>query len=170
MLISALCDYYTVLSENHKLKEAGYADCDISYFILLTSDGRLARFRDNRIERTIKDKKGKEKNYPCAAGGSAFRRDLGQRQSAQILSRCVPDIFSDWNIKQIKAQAENIFQRKQKAEQTSRENGLSCSTRASARKSCVILVQCLRLWRKLMHNLPGNGIRKRKQKIRFYWE
>ncbi len=61
MLISALCDYYTVLSENHKLKEAGYADCDISYFILLTSDGRLAGFRDNRIERTIKDKKGKEK-------------------------------------------------------------------------------------------------------------
>ncbi|MGI6117249.1 MAG: type I-C CRISPR-associated protein Cas8c/Csd1 [Bilifractor sp.] len=56
MLIQALNDYYSVLESKGKLKEEGYASCDIGYLIRLTEDGKFTGFVDNHREEHIKKK------------------------------------------------------------------------------------------------------------------
>ena len=63
MLINALCEY----ADKQKSKAGansipeGWAEQDIHYRIMLTSDGDIASIVDKRIEERKVDKKGKEK-------------------------------------------------------------------------------------------------------------
>ncbi len=61
MLISALNDYYGVLTTNNKIKEEGYSEQGISYVIVLRNDGTISYIRDIRRSKEITLKKGKTK-------------------------------------------------------------------------------------------------------------
>lgn len=66
MLISALNDYYNVLSEKGKVLPDGYDAIDISYLIELKDNGEIARITDYREEKEEVNAKGKVKimQYP----------------------------------------------------------------------------------------------------------
>jgi len=59
MLISALNDYYDVLTARNIITDSGYADTDVSYQIILSPEGKLVGLRDCRISETITNPGGK---------------------------------------------------------------------------------------------------------------
>ena len=59
MLISALNDYYDVLTARNIITDSGYAETDVSYQIILSPEGKLVGLRDCRISETITNPGGK---------------------------------------------------------------------------------------------------------------
>ena len=60
MLISALNQYYDILSSKNKFQTPGYENCDVSYVVVLSPEGKLVGLQDCR-ERKETDVKGKKK-------------------------------------------------------------------------------------------------------------
>lgn len=60
MLITALNQYYDILSSKNKFQTPGYENCDVSYVVVLSPDGKLVGLQDCREEKEI-EAKGKKK-------------------------------------------------------------------------------------------------------------
>lgn len=60
MLISALNQYYDVLISNDKLTEPGYENCDVSYIVILSPEGKMTGILDSREKEEV-DVRGKKK-------------------------------------------------------------------------------------------------------------